>query len=53
MSKERMTLESLDNCDNSIMATYSQVISLGYIVGKDHPRVLADAREDGEKNSAL
>ena len=53
MGKERMAFEGLYYRDDSIMATDSQVIALGNIVGEDDPRALADAREDCQENSAL
>jgi hypothetical protein len=53
MGKERMALKRFDHGDNAIMATNSQVISLGNIVGKDNPGTLSDSGEHGQKNAAL
>ena len=53
MGEERVALEGLNHCHDSIMATNSQVIALGNIVGHDNSRTLADSREHGEQNSSL
>jgi hypothetical protein len=37
MGEERMALEGLNDCHNSIMAADPQVIALGHIVGHDNP----------------
>jgi hypothetical protein len=43
MSKERMSFESFNDCDDAVMATHAQVISLGNIVSQDHSRTLANS----------
>jgi hypothetical protein len=43
-----MAFERFDDGDDSIMATDAQVISLGNIMGQDHPRVLPDSRENSQ-----
>jgi hypothetical protein len=53
VSKEWMALERFDHGDDAIVATDPKVVSLGDIVGKDDSRALADARQDGEENSAF
>ena len=44
MGKERVALEGLNHCHNAVMATDSQVIALGHIVGHHNSRPLADSR---------
>jgi hypothetical protein len=36
MGKERVTLQGFNNGDHAIVATDSQVIALGDVVGQDH-----------------
>jgi hypothetical protein len=44
MGKERVALEGLNDCHNAVMATNSQVIALGNIVGHHNSRSLTDSR---------
>jgi hypothetical protein len=37
MGKERVAFEGFNNCDHAIMATYSQVVSLGNVMSQNHP----------------
>ena len=53
MGEERVTFEGFHHGDHTIVATNSQVIALGDIVGHDNARALADSREDCEQNSPL
>jgi hypothetical protein len=43
MGKERVSFESFNDCNDSVMATNAQVISLGDIVSQDHSRTLANS----------
>jgi hypothetical protein len=53
MSEEWMALQGFDDGHNSVMATDSQVVALGDVVGKDDSGALADSGENGQENSAL
>ena len=53
MGKERVAFEFFHHCNNAIVASDSQVISLGDIVGENNARTLADARKDGEQNASF
>jgi hypothetical protein len=53
VGEERVALQSFDHGNDTVVPAYSQVIALGNVVGQDHSRRLADAREHGEQNSAF
>jgi hypothetical protein len=53
VGEEWVAFQSFDHGNDAIVAANSQVIALGNVVGQDHSRRLADAREHGEQNSAF
>jgi hypothetical protein len=53
MGKEWVTFKGLNDRYDSVMATNSQIISLGYIVSQNNSGGLADSRENGQQYSAF
>ena len=48
-----MTLKRFDHSRDSVVATDSQVVALGDVMGQDNSRSLANSGKDSEKNSPL
>jgi hypothetical protein len=51
--EERLSFEGFHNTGHTVVSTHPEVVTLGNIVGKDHPGVLANPRQHGQQHIAL